>query len=106
MRYGVALASMYGHPGTDLKAGSRAVNDLFRLATSRIPYYNIGRHDTEEETARQLRTLKTLQRHLTPEVLEAQKRYEEEHGISDDDVEIEESTGLSLKRKNASKARS
>ena len=101
MRYGVALASLYGHPNTDLKAGSKSVNELFRLATSRIPYYNIGRQETkEEETARQLRVLKTLKRHITPEVLEAQRKYEEEHGIDHGASSID-ANGLSLKRKDA-----
>ena len=70
MSYGVALASLYGHPNANVRSGVETVNSKFTMAKSCIPYYNINaRRSIEDDRRDAVRTLRILRKHVTKELL-------------------------------------
>jgi hypothetical protein len=65
MNYGIALASLYGNTNTKIKTGSEQVNNIFTLAKSRIPYYNISAPiSVEQERELAAKALNILHKHV------------------------------------------
>jgi len=76
--YFTAVASLYSHHKADVQAGSKRVSELFMLALGRIPYYNVGRTESREESlARSVRKMRILNRYVTADVVKADEAYRE-----------------------------